>query len=140
MTAKPEIREIDASHDRLRQALASGGDDTNPEFLFAITHTALLQAIEIGLVDPAHLAHRELVRRGLGAPATDSTEPEADTATQQAVAEIACRILRMDSLEARNSDALDFHELAVWTISDALTAAYDAGVRAAGGSTKRQEG
>lgn len=73
-------------------------------------------------------------------PAANSAEPEADAAAELAVAEIARKVLRSDSLEARNSDALDFHELAVWSIRDALTAAYEAGARAAGGSTTKQEG
>lgn len=144
----------DTNRDRLLQALAHGGDDTNQEFLFSTTHTTLLQAIEVGLVDPAHLAHRELVRRGVdvgGAgcrahevhsdtPATDGAEPEADTAAQHAVAEIARKILRLDTIETRNSDGLDFHELAVWSIRDALTAAYEAGAQAARRSTTKQEG
>lgn len=133
------------SRDRLRQALATGGDDTNPEFLFATAHTVLLQAIEVGLIDPAHLVQRELVRRGVdvsgarcGAhevhpdtPAADSTEPEADTAAEKAVAEIARKILHLDTIETRNSDGLDFHSIAIWTIRESLTAAYHAGVRAA---------
>ncbi|MBK8015230.1 MAG: hypothetical protein IPK20_00085 [Betaproteobacteria bacterium] len=56
-----------------------------------------------------------------------------DTAAEQAIAEIARRILHLDTLETRNSDALDFHELAVWSIREALVAAYNAG-RTAGGS------
>jgi hypothetical protein len=35
----------------------------------------------------------------------------------------------MATLETRRSDALDFREVAVWTVKDALTAAYDAGAR-----------
>ena len=36
-------------------------------------------------------------------------------------------ILDLETLETRNSDRLDFHDLAVWEIRDALQAAYDAG-------------
>ena len=43
------------------------------------------------------------------------------------IEEIAARILNLDTLETRNSDDLDFSDLAVWTIRDALEAAYDAG-------------
>lgn len=46
--------------------------------------------------------------------------------TEQAVATIAQRHLRLDTLVTRNADALDFHELAVWSIRDALLAAYNA--------------
>lgn len=45
----------------------------------------------------------------------------------QEIAELAQRILKIETLETRNSDALDFHELAVWTIQAALDAAYEAG-------------
>lgn len=120
----------EAIREQVRRAIATGGDDLNPELLFATTHTALLQAIEIGLIDPVHLAHGELVRRGLGTPAADSTEPGAYTAAQQAVAEIARRVLHLDDLETHNSDGLDFHELSVWAIHDALIEAHAAGVQA----------
>jgi division protein CdvB (Snf7/Vps24/ESCRT-III family) len=45
-----------------------------------------------------------------------------------AVTKVARDILRLDTLEARNSDSLDFHEFAVWTIRDALIAAFNMGV------------
>jgi len=43
------------------------------------------------------------------------------------VEKIAARILKVDTLETRNSDALDFHELSVWRLRSALEAAYRAG-------------
>ena len=36
----------------------------------------------------------------------------------------------VETLETRNSDGLDFHEVAVWAIRSALEAAYAAGVAA----------
>jgi len=69
----------------------------------------------------------------------DSPSPQ-DAAAQAAVAEIARRHLRLDTLETRHSDGLDFHELAVWSIRDALMAAFEAGARAACVSTTKQEG
>jgi len=36
----------------------------------------------------------------------------------------------VETLETRKSDRLDFHDLAVWNLSRALDAAYDAGARA----------
>ena len=36
-----------------------------------------------------------------------------------------------ETLETRNSDGLDFHDVAVWAIRDALEAAYAAGQAAA---------
>lgn len=44
-----------------------------------------------------------------------------------AIAKIASNILRLDTLETRHSDTLDFHDLAVWSIREALIAAYNAG-------------
>jgi len=39
--------------------------------------------------------------------------------------------LGFPTLETRSSDALDFREVAVWQVRDALTRAYEAGRRAA---------
>jgi len=35
--------------------------------------------------------------------------------------------LTLETLETRNSDSLDFHDVAVWAIKDALQEAYEAG-------------
>jgi hypothetical protein len=43
------------------------------------------------------------------------------------LAEIASRHLHLETLETRNSDSLDFHDVAVWSIKAALEAAYEAG-------------
>jgi len=43
---------------------------------------------------------------------------------------IAKEILGLETLEARNMDSLDFHELSVWEIRDALAAAYNEGRKA----------
>lgn len=43
------------------------------------------------------------------------------------LAEIAARHLHLETLETRNSDSLDFHDVAVWSIRAALEAAYEAG-------------
>ena len=40
---------------------------------------------------------------------------------------IAQQHLHMETLETRHSDGLDFHDLAVWSIRDALEAAFKAG-------------
>jgi hypothetical protein len=37
------------------------------------------------------------------------------------------KILDLDTLETRNSDSLDFHDLAIWQIKEALETAYNAG-------------
>lgn len=46
---------------------------------------------------------------------------------QPYAAKIAREILDLETLETRSSDRLDFHELAVWEIREALEAAYNAG-------------
>ena len=48
-------------------------------------------------------------------------------ATKHAEA-IARNVLGLETIETRNSDSLDFHDLAIGSIRDALIAAYKAGV------------
>lgn len=43
---------------------------------------------------------------------------------------IAQKHLRIETLETRNSDGLDFYDVAVWSIKDALEAAFEAGRKA----------
>ena len=42
--------------------------------------------------------------------------------------QIAQQHLRIETLETRKSDGLDFHDVAVWCLRDALEAAFNAGV------------
>lgn len=49
------------------------------------------------------------------------------TNRDRTLGEIATELLDMETLETRNSDRLDFHELAVWQIKAALEAAFAAG-------------
>jgi hypothetical protein len=51
----------------------------------------------------------------------------ANEAKEQAVREIARRHLKIDTLEVRGRDALDFHDCSVESIRAALEAAYTAG-------------
>jgi hypothetical protein len=44
---------------------------------------------------------------------------------------IALDHLFIESLETRNSDRLDFHDVSVWAVKSALMAAYEAGRQAA---------
>lgn len=44
-----------------------------------------------------------------------------------AIRKIAAEVLGLETLEERKMDSLDFHELAVWQIRDALAAAFEAG-------------
>ena len=43
--------------------------------------------------------------------------------------QIAKQHLGIETLEACNSDSLDFHDVAVWSLHDALRAAYEAGAQ-----------
>lgn len=58
---------------------------------------------------------------------TEQAEKEIDRQLQQ----IALDHLFIDTLETRNSDRLDFHEVSVWAVKSALIAAYQAGRQAA---------
>ena len=60
------------------------------------------------------------------------------TNLDQLLTQIASQRLGIETLETRNSDSLDFHDLAVWTLREALQAAYVAGV--AEGATSALEG
>ncbi|MCF8152477.1 MAG: hypothetical protein K9J80_17255 [Sulfuritalea sp.] len=45
----------------------------------------------------------------------------------QLMTQIAQQHLRLETLETRHSDGLDFHDIAVWQIESALRAAFEAG-------------
>lgn len=47
------------------------------------------------------------------------------------LAAIARNTLQMPTLETRNSDSLDFREVSVWSVREALELAYEAGAAAA---------
>lgn len=47
--------------------------------------------------------------------------------TAKKIYEISENVLGIETLKTRNSDSLDFHNLAVWQIKEALEAAYQAG-------------
>ena len=48
----------------------------------------------------------------------------------QLLTEIAKKHLNLETLKTRNSDSLDFHDVAVWSLKDALQEAYEAGLKA----------
>jgi len=54
--------------------------------------------------------------------------PTLSNAAQRQIKHIAVTVLSLETLESRNRDHLDFHELAVWEIREALEAAYLAGM------------
>ena len=50
---------------------------------------------------------------------------------------IALDHLFIETLQTRHRDSLDFHDVSVWGVQSALQAAFDAGLRAAGGAPKQ---
>ncbi len=56
---------------------------------------------------------------------------QADKTIEIQLQQIALDHLFIDTLETRNSDRLDFHEISVWAVKSALLAAYRAGREAA---------
>ena len=58
------------------------------------------------------------------------TKSAAKTLDQQ-LQQIALDHLFIETLETRNSDRMDFHEVSVWGVKSALMAAYEAGRQAA---------
>lgn len=50
---------------------------------------------------------------------------------QKTLEKIALDHLFIDTLETRNRDSLDFHDVSVWAVKSALQAAYRAGLDAA---------
>lgn len=53
--------------------------------------------------------------------------PKQTQNVEQLIAQIAAEHLLIETLETRNRDCLDFHEVPVWGIQAALNAAYEAG-------------
>ena len=58
---------------------------------------------------------------------TAKTAAPAKTPSEALLLEIATKHFRLETLETRNSDGLDFHDVAVWSIRAALEAAFAAG-------------
>lgn len=53
------------------------------------------------------------------------------TNTDKIIAEIAKKQLRIETLDTRNADSLDFHDVSVWGLRTALLCAFEAGRKAA---------
>ena len=58
---------------------------------------------------------------------TTKTANPAKVPSEALLLEIAAKHFHIETLETRNSDGLDFHDVAVWAIRSALEAAYEAG-------------
>ena len=57
--------------------------------------------------------------------------PQVNQALETLLQQIALNHLFIETLETRNSDRMDFHEVSVWGVKSALMAAYEAGRQAA---------
>lgn len=66
-------------------------------------------------------------------PKTTLQKPHRNTAQtlDALLTRIAQEHLFIDTLETQNSDSLDFHDVSVWGVKEALIAAYQAGLAAA---------
>ena len=58
------------------------------------------------------------------------TATKAAQQRDQLLAQIALDHLFIETLQTRNSDRLDFHDVSVWAVQSALMAAYQAGLTA----------
>ena len=61
---------------------------------------------------------------------TKALPEEATIRAESEVLDIAAGEVGLQTMQTRNSDEKDFHELAIWQIRDALFAAYRAGFEA----------
>jgi hypothetical protein len=64
------------------------------------------------------------------------TKADPNVACDALILAIAQRQFRLETLETRNWDRLDFHDVAVWAIRAALEEAFEAGRRAGPTDTK----
>jgi hypothetical protein len=62
----------------------------------------------------------------------------SNSARDQQLQQIALDHLFIETLETRNSDSLDFHDVSVWAIKTALQAAFEAGRNAADSASQIQ--
>lgn len=125
--------------DLLREMADPHCDEVNPRHLFNDTHPWLLLAVASGLVDAQQVARSEMAHRALDANGEYCSWDDAarvwienqgapgDLERAAAAARrVAADCLKIE-LEVRGSDGLDFHDLSVWSLREALVAAYQAG-------------
>jgi hypothetical protein len=79
---------------------------------------------------------KQRLTRGI---ATHQPEIDMTTTIDQIFALIAEKHLFIETLETRNSDRLDFHDVAVWSVRDALEATFKAGVELGASTPKATE-
>ena len=68
---------------------------------------------------------------------TKATATKAAQQRDQLLAQIALDHLFIETLETRNSDRLDFHDVSVWAVQSALMPAYQAGLAAGQNATSK---
>ena len=68
---------------------------------------------------------------------TKATTTKAAQQRDQLLAQIALDHLFIETLQTRNSDRLDFHDVSVWAVQSALMAAYQAGLAAGQNATSK---
>ena len=66
------------------------------------------------------------------------TATQAAQQLDQLLAQIAQEHLFIETLETRNHDRLDFHDVGVWCVKSALMAAYQAGLVAGQNAAAKQ--
>ena len=108
-----------------------------------IAPAKVLAAVARGEIDLNRIAREELASRGLGlrgewvgfkaarkvhgvAVQVEMAKVKDEKSNEQIIQKIAADHLFIDTLETRNADSLDFHEVSVWGIKSALQAAFDA--------------
>jgi hypothetical protein len=133
-TTSPETR-----RGLLRMMADGAHDEQNPLYTFSMTDSRLLLALASGVADARRLAQSEMANRGLDAegdccsfedayriwvaPAAAAGDLEM---AQRAAQRVAGDCLKID-LTVAGSDQADFHDLSVWSLREALVAAYQAG-------------
>lgn len=68
---------------------------------------------------------------------TKATATKAAQQLDKLLAQIALDHLFIETLQTRNSDRLDFHDVSVWAVQSALVAAYQAGLAAGQNATSK---
>jgi hypothetical protein len=64
-------------------------------------------------------------------PGDPAMTTKTEAPSEALLLEIATKHFHLETLETRNSDRLDFHDVSVWSIRAALEAAFAAGQAAA---------
>ena len=129
---------------RLKDGYSAGPFTVDEIGFIQIAPAKVLAAVARGDIDLNRIAREELASRGLGLRGEwvgfkaarkvhevgdqEGTEKaKEEKSTEQIIRKIAADHLSIDTLETRNADSLDFHEVSVWNVKAALQAAFDAG-------------